>query len=488
MNAQAPYLVPLVIRGALIEDQTLEFGGRKGEVSFVTPDVARHLDDLVSVSLDSMQTYQALAIEEVARFLDELGQRLDFDANRHLRQAFELSCHTSGISAPVLEALYRNAGRQFFTRDTVLEHAEATVGIRYLEDWVPTPMRDGTISHVRAFGARSVHVIAGNSPGVAFLTVMRGAITRSDCIVKVPSNDPLTLSAILRTMIEMDPDHPITQHMSSAYWKGGDQALESRLYRPERIEKIIAWGGFDSIQHITGYLRPGLDLITLDPKQSASVIGGQALADEGTMRAAAMRAACDIGAFNQELCANARLLYVECDYDDPDALDRLNRFGGLVYESLKRLPSALSTPAKYRDLALGDEINGLFMLEDWFKVIRDDEAGGGVIVSQTDEPVGFAGILGGRTANIVPLKSMDEVLRRINADTQTVGVYPHATKEAIRDQLALRGAQIIIGLGNVARIHSAGPMDGMEPERRMCKWLVDQTHDESVPGPWDGGG
>ena len=478
------FKVPLIIRGELIEDCDREFGGRKGGVSFFTPDINDYFDRLVSVPLDSMREYQGLSIDEVARFLGELGAMLSVDAKRHLHEAFQLSCHTSGISAPVLEALYRNAGAQFFDRDAVLKHAESTVGIKYLEGWVPNRMLDGSITETRAFGARSVHVIAGNSPAIAFMTVVRAAITRSDCIAKVPSNDPLTFGAILRTMIELDAAHPVTRHMASAYWKGGDVAFESRLYRPEHVEKIIAWGGFDSIQHIVGYLRPGLDLITMDPKQSASIIGRQALADDETMRAVAQRAACDIGAFNQELCANARVLYVECDHDDPGELEKLNRFGVYVYEALQNLPQSLSTRSKYSDVALNDEIDGLFLMDDWYRVHREDATSGGVIVSQTAEPVEFAAMLGCRTANIVPLKSLDDILRRINAATQTVGVYPLSTKKAIRDQLALRGAQIIVSLGYVARIQTAGPVDGMEPERRMCKWLVDQSRNESLPGPW----
>jgi len=26
-----------------------------------------------------------------------------------------------------------------------------------------------------------------------------------------------------------------------AYWKGGDEVVEEALYRPEHIEKIVAW-------------------------------------------------------------------------------------------------------------------------------------------------------------------------------------------------------------------------------------------------------
>tara|TARA_R110002110_G_scaffold400712_1_gene617254 strand:- start:1423 stop:2874 length:1452 start_codon:yes stop_codon:yes gene_type:complete len=478
------YQVPLIIRGEIIEESTLEFEGRKGTVHFSTADVGKHLTQLTSYDREAMAAYQALSIDSIARFLDRLGQRLNLDNNPWLQQAFELSCHTSGISSSILEALYRNIGHKLFAYENVMEFAEQRIGVAFLEGWVPHAMRDGTVASVRAFGSRSVHIIAGNTPGVAFNTILRSSVTRSDCITKMPSNDPLTFSAILRTMIEMDPEHPITRHFSGAYWKGGNESLESRLYRPEHIEKIIAWGGYDSIRHITRYLQPGIDLITLDPKHSASIIGREALVDDASIDNVALRAACDIGAYNQELCANARILYVECDYQNERELAALNRFGAAVFQAMQTLPATLSTPAKYLEPELKQELDSLFMLEDWYRVYRDDEANGAIIVSQLDEPVSFSGSLACRTANIVPVKSMTEILRRINSSTQTVGVYPATTKTAIRDALALRGAQIIISLGYVARINSNGPMDGMEPERRMLKWLVDQSQDEHLPPPW----
>lgn len=448
------YQVPLIVRGQIIEESTLEFGGRKGDIRFTTADAGKHLPRLLQQDSEAMAAYQALSIDSIARFLDELGQRLDLDSNPWLQQAFELSCHTSGISSSILEAIYRHIGRKLFAYDNVMEYAESRIGVSYLEGWVPRTMHDGTVAAIRAFGARSVHIIAGNTPGVAFNTVLRASVTRSDCITKMPSNDPLTFSAILRTMIEMAPDHPVTRHLSAAYWKGGDENVESRLYRPEHIEKIVAWGGHESIRHITRYLQPGIDLITLDPKHSASIIGRDALANDATINAVAQRAACDIGAYNQELCANARILYVECDYDAPDQLERLNQLGAAIFQALQSLPPTLSTSARYLEPGLKEELDSLFMLDDWYRVYRDGDTQGAIIVSQQDEPVTFAGSLACRTANLVPVKSMAGILKRINSSTQTVGVYPASTKAAIRDALALRGAQIIISLGYVARINS----------------------------------
>ena len=176
--------------------------------------------------------------------------------------------------------------------------------------------------------------------------------------------------------------------------------------------------------------------------------------------------------------------YVECDAEDPEQLEKLNRLGEYIYQALQTLPAHLSTPAKYLSPGLKEELDGLFMLEDWYRVYRENDFCGAVIVSQSDEPVSFAASLACRTANLVPIKSLDLIMQRINSSTQTIGVYPVTTKTAIRDGLALRGAQMIVTLGYVARMNSIGPMDGIEPERRMLKWVVDQTQDESIPGPW----
>jgi hypothetical protein len=324
---------------------------------------------------------------------------------------------------------------------------------------------------VRAFGARSVHIIAGNSPGVAFLTVLRAAITRSDTVIKLPSNDPLTAAAVVRTMIEVDPNHPVTRHTSVAYWKGGDEKVENALYTPRNVEKIVAWGGFDSVKHITRYLQPGIDLITLDPKHSGSIIGRGAFASDMTMVDAARRAAWDVGGMNQELCANARVIYVECDSTDAAEMERLNRFGEMVLHELGEMPSGVSSPSKFVDGELQAELEGLTLQDDFYRIFQKDPRHGAVIVSQFDEPVEFSAMLANRTANLVPVASIEDAVSRINASSQTIGVYPAALARDLSNALAIQGAQHLVPLGEVIRTGFNGPQDAIEPERRMLKWV-----------------
>jgi hypothetical protein len=365
-----------------------------------------------------------------------------------------------------------------FSPDAVRELADATIGIPYLEGWVPRTMADGRTAHVRAFGARAVHIIAGNSPLIAALTVIRNAVTRSDAIVKTPSNDPLTALAIARTMADLEPDHPITRHLSVAYWKGGDTGFEELLYQPANVEKIIAWGGFASVTHVLRYVQPGLELISLDPKLSATIIGPEAFDSQDTVTEVARRTATDIGALNQLGCVNARVVYVASG-TDAEAVERANQLGEAIYAQLLALPEAVSTKPKWFDPELKTEIAGLRSSGEWYRVFGGADGEGAVIVSQLDEPVEFHRRLSGRVANLVPVADPADAVREMSSYTQTVGIYPESLKQRLRDVLPLHGAQRLVSLGYAADPSVALPQDAIEPVRRMARWIVDETVPQS---------
>jgi hypothetical protein len=458
--------VPLIIRGRVIEDADLEFGGRRGGVKFTTPDVRKHLGELALPNPADLQDIHGLRSEEIFDYLDALGRELAFDRNPYLQEAYELSIRTSGLTPGIVKHLYSTLGG-LFSKAFVRELAENAIGVRYLDGWVPRQMASGCLCNVRAFGARAVHVLAGNVP-------MPSAIIRSDAIFKTPSNDPITAAAIARTMVAMAPGHPVTRHLTVAYWKGGDAEVESHLYRPDRIEKIIAWGGFASITHIAKYIQPGIDLITMDPKLSSSIIGRAAFNSSANLQEVAERAALDIGYFNQQACSNSRVVYVESG-TDAAGLQRANHFGELLFGAIKALPPHCSG-AVPMDPDLAEELQSLRIVSADHKVFGGG-ADGAVIVSQTSEPVDFAPLLNNRVTNLVPVDDLEIPIDSVTAYTQTIGIYPDEVKERIRDRLVFNGAQRVVSLGYACKAAMAGPHDGMEPLRRMCKWISDETSD-----------
>ena len=477
------FRVPAFLRGELVEEGWTSFGGRHADGGFEAPDPQSYADRLPLANPMAMADLQEVPFEEILDVLEALGRALDFDKNPYMKEAYEAGLQASSYPASILRQSY--VALPFaFAREALRELAETRIGIDYLEGWVERRLADGRELRVRAFGARSVHIPAGNGGLVSAVTIIRNAITRSDAVVKAPSNDPLTALAIARTLADVAPNHPLTKHLAVAYWKGGDTQLEERLFRPEHVEKIVAWGGMASVKHVTRYIQPGLELIALDPKRSASIIGPEAFESEATLREVALRAATDIGVANQEACASARVLYV-LSGTDADGLARANRLGEAIYQALQGLPEHISTPALRTDLELRDHLDASRLNEDWFRVIGGEHGEGAIIVSQMDEPVDYSPLLSGRVANLVPVDDVSRVTDAVTAYTQTVGIYPESLKRELRDRLPLFGAQRLTSLGYACHVTVAMPQDAIEPLRRMCKWIVDETCDPArVPPMW----
>lgn len=471
----AAFDVPLFIRGELIEGDWVEFGGRQSGGDFRAPDVHRYVDQLPLSNPAALQDMQEVSFDEILDVLEELGRNLDFDKNPYIRQAYEAGL----TAAPYPPAILKNSYLMLptaFNRESIREIAENRIGIDYLNGWVSQKLLDGRTINVRAFGARALHIPAGNGGLVSAITLIRNAITRSDAIIKAPSNDPMTAIALARTLADIAPDHPLTKHLCVAYWKGGDQAFEQQLYKPEHIEKIIAWGGFASVKHITQFIQPGLEMIALDPKRSATIIGPEAFVDQSTMEEVAKRAACDIAMANQEACASARVIYVLCG-TDADAIEQLNRFGEMIYSAMIAMPKELTSKPRSFDRELRDQMEATRLDDTFYRIVGGEDDEGAVIVSQFDEPVDYSPMLSGRVANLVPVDAISKVTDAVTSYTQTVGIYPESLKKQLRDQLPIYGAQRLTSLGYACNVTSASPQDAIEPVRRMCKWIFEEECD-----------
>lgn len=480
------YRAGVAIRGRWIEDNLVKFGGRSVGVEFLSPDPKTIIDQLPLSSPDALSDQYQLTMDEILDYLARLGERLDLRRNPYLQEALEASCLTSPLTESVQTAAYESLA-PIFKREIVTEMIDTSIGMDYLEGWVNHQMFDGRTLAVRAFGSRALHIIAGNGALIAALTVIRNAITRSDCIIKSPSNDPFTALAIARTMIDMAPDHPITRHVSVAYWKGGDAEIEEKLYSPRHLEKIVAWGGLASVKHVTKYIQPGLQLISMDPKRSVSIIGPEAFASDASMREAAVRLAADIGAANQEACANARVVYALSGTDDA-GVARLQRLAKETYEEMLALPRNVSTPCREMDSELRDCLEAIRLSDDWYTVIGGQKDEGAVIVSHLPSPVDFSTRLGKRIGNLVPVDRIEDVIDAVDAYTQTVGVYPDSLMYELRDRLPLFGAQRLTSLGYACNPSFAGPWDALEPLRAICRWVIMEDCNPAVTPPiWEDG-
>ena len=476
-------VIPMILRGQIITDNLIEIPGRGGNITFDTPDAHRYLDQIPLGNPGKMADMYALSYDDILDYLVELGQRLNIKTNTHMQEARELTYAASPLTPPIVDWFYDTVD-SMFDRDFLREMADVDIGIDKLEGWVEEQVATGPRTRVRCFGSRALHIVPGNGPGGTTIAIVRNALTRSDAIIKTPSNDPFTGPAIVRTMCEMDANHPLTKHVAIGYWRGGDETLERRLYQPHNMEKILAWGGFASVKHVTQYIQPGLELISMDPKRSASVIGPEAFSDDSRMEEAATRLASDFAGLNQVGCTNSRVAYVMTGTDD-EGLEKANQFGQMAYDAMLDFPEHYSTKPKEYPQSLKEKIDALRLVDDFYHVIGGEEREGAVVVSQMAETLDFMPEMDGRSINMVPVDTLDEITSAMDAYTQSIGVYPESLKEELLNVLPLFGAQRFVSLGYTMAVTMAGPHDAIEPLARMVKWVVDEmSTPEERPPMW----
>ena len=471
--------IPIIARGRVIMpgDDAVLFKGRGG-ADFRQADPHKHVLDLVLGDTSKLRDLHDTPMAEIIDLLVELGKKLKIEDNVLLQESFGLSLQAGGLSESILRGVY-DALPHMFEKESLTGLVDKTIGIPYIDGWVRAEGRFSTVG-IRAIGTRQLHITAGNVPVVAALTIARAGLTKSDLLIKSPSNDPLTANAIARTLIEIAPDHPMTKHIAVAYWKGGDEHMDSQIVRTSRIDKITAWGGMSSVRHIQKFLQPGIDLTALNPKYSMSMCGRETFASEAAMDEAAIGLATLAGFYNQTACANTRLVYVESDTDE-DSIEKVVALGRKMVAAYALLPPLLSTPYTKPNRELEAEMAAV-ALEDDFYHVEGDTLNGGFVVSKFNDRVEFFDKLNNRVVNFVPVDDLKDVLKWCDDTTQTVGIYPESIRSEILDLFALAGVQRLVSLSggdpmtvyaNSHHMPPGSPHDGIEPMRRSVRWVID---------------
>jgi hypothetical protein len=450
--------VPHVIKGET------RFGAincySSGGTAFATD--AIDLDSLVWPRTEPGPAFNT-PVSEIVDLLVETGKALREDRGGLLAEALDAMKTASPLDDGVLARAYEDVAELFTAEILHAQLDNELGGADVLDDWraVNTPWGG---SRVRAFPPRLVHVLAGNAPGVAAQSITRAALVKSVSLFKLPSNDLFTATAVLRVMAELAPNHPVVHSFSAVYWRGGDEAIESRLFHPQYFDKLVAWGGESAIRGAKRYIGPGFELVSFDPKTSISFIGREAFRDDETIAKVARLAAHDATPFNQSACVSSRIQYVEGEEAEIDRFcEHLQSELGVERRTCSEVGPRISGE-------LREEIEMLRGMEPYYRVWGQFDGRG--LVIRSEERVDFHP--DGKIVNVVPVANLAEAVRFANVATQTVGVYPPERKEELRDALASAGVQRVVTLGSALGPAPGLPHDGFYPLQRFVRWVTDE--------------
>lgn len=459
IQADSPVVsAPFFLRGETVEGSDAQHRSRDLGVTFATPKI--DLDRAVHPRSE-VPPLLNVPLAEIIDFLVETGQRLLAADNPYMQECFDRMAATHILPRSVVETTAKHAVAYLDKRILMAEVEQNFPDPRALDGWIPKQDFTGRKSYVRAFAPRLIHVLPGNSPGVAVKSIAQGAMVKAVNLFKMSSADPFTMVAILRTMAAIDARHPIVKSMSAVYWRGGDASVEQVLYRPQYFDKLVAWGGGDAINNVIQYLGPGFQLVSFDPKTSISMVGNEAFASETTLDEAADLASADVMTLNQEACVASRFVYVE------GSQEQVDRFSEKLQ---RRIAQRAAASGDVRPLAmdLREQIEALMLIDDEYRVWGRTDGKG--LVVRSEEPVDFHPI--NKTANVVRVDALDDAVKWVNVATQTVGFYPFTRMADYRDRLASGGAQRIVQLGEAGPSTIGNPHDAMYPMHRFVHWMA----------------
>ncbi|MFI5473676.1 acyl-CoA reductase [Streptomyces cacaoi] len=458
-TAASSVAVVHIVRGEVDHGAQITHG-RPG-AAFTAP--ALDLDRLVWPRSEPGPAFQ-VPVAEIVDLLVETGEALRADRAGLLAEALERTVRVSPLPAEVLERAYAVLWRSFRRPHLYAQIDHELGGTDVLDGWREVRLPDDRTAAVRAFPPRLVHIIAGNAPGVAAMSVVRGALTKGVNLLKLPSNDLFTATAILRTMASVAPGHPVVRSFSAVYWRGGDETVESVLFRPQFFDKLVAWGGEATIRGALRYVGPGFELVSFDPKTSISLIGREAFESPETLARAAEAGAADATFFNQQACVASRFQFVEGSRDDAD------RYAAMLCERLGVAREFSSVDGPRVAAGLREEIDVLRSLAPEYRVWGGYDGRG--LVIRSPEPVDFHP--DGKIVDVVPVADLSEAVGHAGVATQTVGVYPPTRKAELRDALACAGVQRVVSLGGAGGMPPGLSHDGFYPLQRLMRWVNDE--------------
>jgi hypothetical protein len=451
--------VPHVIKGQTIEGMAENYG--PAAAAFATPKL--NLDELIWPRALPGPAFD-VPVAEIMDLLVATGERLTRDPDGLLAQACEQMKRTSPLDPGVLERDYARLGALFHRGGMQAQINNELGGPAVLDGWKEVNCGSGRPARVRAFPPRLVHILAGNAPGVAAISIIRGALTKGVHLLKLPSNDLFTATSILRAMAKVAPSHPVVGSFSAVYWRGGDEMVESRLLRPQFFDKLVAWGGESALRSAKKYIGPGFELVAFDPKTSISLIGHEAFASEETLAEVARFAGDDATPYNQGACVSSRIQFVEGSTEEAD------RYCALLHAQLGVERPTCAVVGQPVTGELREQIEVLAGLEPEYRVWGKFDGRG--IVIRSEEPVEF--YPDRKVVNVVPVQSLAEAVKFANVATQTVGVYPPERKREVRNALASAGVQRVVSLGHALGPAAGLPHDGFYPLHRFVRWVNDE--------------
>jgi long-chain-fatty-acyl-CoA reductase len=493
----APLELPAVVAGRLVERPATEattIRYESGHEVRLTPFTETDLDAVLASLPDLRRELDQLTIRDIGELLARVGREWLRDGSPWRRWALRRTADLTGYHPEMIASDHLLFGEWLSSPASIYDQVSSELGDEHVfDEWIPQQA-----SYIRAYGrGLAIHVLVGNLPLASLYSLVRGIISRNVNLAKLPSRDPISVHALVRTMLEVAPDHPITRATSLGFWSR-DADVGTRALRAADV--AVVWGGTDAIESIGAATGGATPIVAFGPKRSLAVVDLTAPdADVGT---AAKRLAFEATYYDQEACFSPQRVLV---------VGPLEPFLDALVSALTRLSDRMPLVTPSSDVLAHRTMSVMASRFLAHEVRRAGDAH--VVVTPHWDDVDEHPLT--RTLYVHPIASPSDAAAHIDRDTQTIAVHPWSTGHANRDAWAAAGADRIVDLGMSRHPRQGFSHDGMrwlqqmvrfvsverpitqlyrynsDTPEQLATWLFDLPHGleldtEPLPATWDG--
>jgi hypothetical protein len=335
-----------------------------------------------------------------------------------------------------------------------------------LDEWVAYGRPDGGAQLTRAWGPRlTLHVCAGNVPGVAIQSLIDALLVKSPSLVKVASGEPLWAAAWAALLAEELP--ALAESLAGVWWPGG--AAEREAAALAHAEALIANASAATVADLRRRLPAHVRLLDYGSRISFALVCRELLAPEA-LPALAAGLAYDAALFDQQGCVSPQLVFVEA----PDAA-QLGALAAALDQALARLdgelPRVMDAGAATRARRLRDDLEWRELAGAPLSWLGPAD-GRWTIVCDPAAP--FAPGAGGRSVVLRPLADLAELpalLEPLAPALQSVALAAPPHRRA--DLATLLAAAGLTRIAPVGRQGWPSPLwhhDGRNPLDALVRW------------------
>jgi hypothetical protein len=321
----------------------------------------------------------------------------------------------------------------------------------------------------RAFGPElTLHIFAGNVPGVAVTALIRSLLVKSAVLGKTAIGEPVLAAVFARTLAEVDAD--LGACLGVTYWPGVDEELASAAMAS--ADAIVVYGGVAAARSVRERAPGHARVIEHGPRFSIGLVGREALGNREAAERVAASIARAVAMFDQQGCVSPHAVWIEeggtvapramaelvaraldaLDIELPSGL-RSSREALLVHDARTR--------AEFRAIA-GHDMAVWHGAGTAWTVIWD--AGGSF------EPSPLS-----RTLRVYPITTLEAAAGRlapIGAFLQSVAIAADpATIAALAPRFAWAGATRVTDFDRLPWPPPDGHHDGRGPLRELVRWV-----------------